>query len=237
MTLAEAIEELRVEIDDRIDTTDLTVNPPSHLTRLEPSIPASGSIDGANLLFKVKHYPILTATPISDAVQVTDQANTAFVVDEPNSDFLRGIVALTAAPTNPPSTEIRVTYFSQFFFDEQLRRFIRQGVKFIGIGRAPVADSDSLGVPEPLELPIFKFASHLAYKMLSTKTADWFPVGAGGKDADPSEVPKHYKALAEECMEEATKLRDDFYQRQGRQFAPTMAISVPSNQPPWTPTR
>lgn len=236
LTLGEAVVELRNQIDDRVDVSDVADNPPSHISRLEPGIPVSGLIDGSNDRFRVAHYPVLTSGTIGDVIQVEDQAGNAFTVDVPGSDFLRGIIRLTLAPSNPPSQEIRITYFSKFFFDEQLRKFIRQGVKFCGVSQAPVADGDALGVGEGLHDAVLAFASYLAYKLLSTKTADFFNFSAGGKTEDKGEVPKNWADLAKTAYADAIKLRSDPYIRQGRRDAPATGFAAfPSA--PYTPPR
>jgi hypothetical protein len=236
LTLGTAVTALRNEIEDRVDVTALTTNPPSHLSRLEPGIPVSGVIDGVNKRFRVRHYPVLTAATIADVIQVEDQAGNAFLVDVPTSDFLRGIIALTTAPASATSTEVRFTYFSRWFFDAQLVEFLQRACEFVGVGAVPTLTTDPLGVGESQQPTALKFAAHLCAKMLSTKTAEFFDVSAGGKDASASEIPKMYKALADELYTEAKELLENPYTRQGRREAPALSITAyPSGT--YTPSR
>lgn len=231
LTLGEAVQQVRREVDDWIDTSDLTGDPPSHISRLELATPVSGAIDGTNLRFRVAHYPVLEV-----GIEVEDQKGNPFVVDLAGTDLLRGLIKLTAAPTNPPSEEIRITYFSAFVKEADLRRFVQRGVRFVDISTTPAGDSDPLGVPEGLEQAIIEFAKSLFYEVVSTKTADFFRFAAGGKEEDKGEVPKNWNDLMKFARAEATRLRDDYYTRKGRRNVAAMGISVAPTAP-YTPTR
>lgn len=223
LTLGQAITALRIEIEDRVDVSSISTNPPSHLSRLEPGSPVSGSIDGVNKRFRVRHYPVLTAATIGDVVQVENEAGLAYAVDTGASDFLRGIIALTSAPASGV-LEVRFTYFSQFFFDAQLTDFLQRGCEFVGVGAIPATSADPLGVGEAQQPTVLKFAAHLCAKMLATKTAEFFDFDAGGKSAGASEVPKMWKALADELYEEAKELLENPNTRQGRALAPAVSF-------------
>lgn len=232
MTLAQAVLALRREVDDWIDTSSLQADPPSHVSRLEPAIPVAGSINGIGTKFRVRHYPVLSV-----GIQIEDQLGTPFVFAPATSDLAKGLIDLTAAPVNPPSTEIRITYFSMFAQDGMLKVFLQRGVKFVDVSSTPTADTDPIGTPEGLETAVIEFAKSLYYEMLSTKTADFFDFGAGGKTEGKSAVPQNWTELAKLAYAKAVQERDDFYKRKGRRNAPALGVSTPQDQRAWTPNR
>ena len=237
---AEARAQIRSDIQDRIDTTDINLNPPSHLSRNEPAIPVTGSFDAVNKKFRVRHYPLLSkiVATVETLIQVTDQVGAAYIVDTVLTDYLRGIVALTAAP--PTTTKkLLITYFSFWYTDDELNRTIEEAADFILEGGSGVTD-DATNYPfaDGLRPPFFAFARYKIFDALSTKTADFFDFSAGGKDEAKAEVPKMYQTKSEAAFDQAQTLRDAFYKRQGRQFVPAMGFVTPAQRgQPFTPPR
>lgn len=231
---------LRQRIEDRIDTSAITTNPPSHFSRAERATPLTGVVLGSTR-FKVRHYPLLSKIVggVEQLIQVIDQAGTAFVVDTANTDYLRGIVAVTV-PVGAASKRILVSYFDQWYLDGQLNDFLDEAYKFIMPGANPVADDVTIyNMADNLEPAMLKYAEHLVCKANAKKDADFFNYTAGGKTEDKAEVPKTWLKLAQTALEEARQLRSDVYGgRQDRAKAPAFRIGAPAGlQVPYTPPR
>lgn len=220
MTEAEAILELRNELDDLIDTT-VSDPPPSHLAIDEPVL---GPCNGSNTAFRIRHIPVAgTASPFS--LQVRDQDGNAIALASVNN--LTGQFVTSAAPAAGK------TLFAQYYYiyatSEQYRGFFKQGYRFIGA-------SDIGGVSERLYPALFCFVKYLYYVLLSTKTGDFFNSSNGDQSIEKSEISPNYFKMATETKAEAFKLRDDVYQGQGLQYRPAYGYVAPS-QPLYTPPR
>lgn len=220
MTEAEAILELRNELDDLIDITSADP-PPSHLAIDEPVL---GAVNGANKNFRVRHIPIAgAASPFS--LEVRDQNYAAVALASVNA--LTGQFVTTNAPA--AGTTMFAQYYYVYGTDAQYTGWFRQGYRFIGTGTIG-------GVSTNLYPALFCFVKYLYFLMLSTKTGDFFDSSNGDQSINKSAISPNYFKMATETKAEAFKLRDDVYQGQGLQYRPAYGFVAPV-QPLYTPPR
>jgi hypothetical protein len=218
LTEAQAIVQLRRELDDNADTAS-TDPPPSHLAIDEPAL---GSVNGANTNFRVRHFPLAgTAAPFS--LEVRDETYAAVSVASVNR--FTGQFVTTGAPA--AGKTLFCQYYYQYATDEQFRSFLQQGYRFINA-------SSMATVPENLYPALFAFVKYLYYLMLSTKSGDFFDSTVGDQTITKSHVPRLYFDMATETKEEAFKLRDDVKLGQGDQLRPAYGFVAP-RQPLYTP--
>jgi hypothetical protein len=222
LTEAQAIVRFRKEINDNIDTAS-TNPPPSHAAIDEPMV---GPINAANTVFRVRHMLMLPlGAPV---VTVKDQAHAVLAVT--SVDGILGLVTMTAAPASPAVLGLFATYRYAFFTDAQLQVFLQAGYEFVS------ADAIT-SIVEGLYPAMFAFAKAQAYEMIADNSGDFFDFTVGGETASKGEVTDRWQQKANDARKLASDLRKGFYTTNDRRERPAMAISVPDNQPPWTPTR
>lgn len=225
-TRVDARDELRKQLNDRIDTADVTVDPPSHLHRRELSTPANGAINGGNH-FLVKHYPMLSKETggLETLIQAVDENNGSYIVSIPDTDYLRGDVFLDPAPNAVQA--VFISYFSQWYLDSELNQALAEAQSFIGVQPVP-DDATELNVEFGLRPALLMYAKCVVFEANSTKSADFFDHQAGGKVESKAEVAKQWEAKAEKAKKQAEVLRDDFYTRKGQRNAPAFGIGAPA---------
>lgn len=239
-TLQAAVNAVRRRVNDWIDTSAVTTDPPSHLSRLEPAIPRSGKIDGLNVFFSVSHYPVVSkvVAGVETVVTVQDDKGNLFAIDVAATDYTRGILALQLAPDPGTSAVIMATYFSMFYQDARYIDWINRGLNWMGFPEVAALGDLVSGLPDGLKRALVEFAASQAFLANSQQSADFFNFSVGGKTEDMADVAKNWREEAAAANKLALQMRNDYYNpRQGRALAPAMAISVPSDQQPWTPTR
>jgi len=238
-TLQEAVNAVRRRVNDWIDTTALTTDPPSHLSRLEPAVPRSGKIDAVNKFFTITHYPVLSKVVGGAETIVTaqDDKGNLFPIDVAGTDYVKGVLKLQTAPDPSTSAIILATYFSMFYQDGRYIDWINRALNWAGFPEVALL-TDKVAIPDGMKRALVEFAASQAFLANSQQSADFFNFSVGGKTEDMEDVAKNWREEAASSNKLALQMRNDFYNpRQGRALAPAMAISVPSDQPPWTPTR
>lgn len=226
-TRADARAELRQQLNDRIDTADVTVNPPSHLHRRELSTPANGAINGGNH-YLVKHYPMLSKVDGDDLetlIQAVDELNASYIVDPFSTDYLRGDVFLDPPPNGVQA--VFISYFSQWYLDSELNQALAEAQTFIGVQPVP-DDATELNVDFGLRPALLMYAKCVIFEANSTKSADFFDHQAGGKVENKAEVAKQWEDKAAKSKKQAEVLRDDFYTRKGQRNAPAFGVGAPA---------
>jgi hypothetical protein len=220
VTEAQAIVQIRQELDDNIDTTS-TNPPPSHQAIDEPVLQP---VDGVNNTFRVRHRPLIGSTP-SFTLVVRNQLYA--ILTTTSVDPVTGIFTLTSVPA--AGVTLFGTYQYAFATDGQYSAWLSQACRFLSVTTVP-------NVVDGLQPAMFAFVKYLYFLFLATKSGDFFDSTVGGKTVSLASVPARYFSMATETKAEAFKLRDDYYQTQGQQFRPSYGFVAP-RQVRYTPPR
>lgn len=180
-----------------------------------------GAIDGVNTLFKTFEYRRLTdfttvAAPLG--VYVNSVQTTAA-----SDDKMSGTFTLTVPPTTTTRDVVTASYYYQWFFDADLDVFLQNASSWLGFGLVYT------NIPDGLNVAALRFAAQEAYEAAAMKYSTRLSETYKLEDAPSEEILKSvsaFKDMADSFMDKATKLRDDFYTRQGQSLAPNFAFSL-----------
>lgn len=175
-----------------------------------------GLQDGTNTKFKTLEFRRVisfTTAPAPVGVYVDEAPATVSADDLDSGEF-----TLATAPSD--GAAVRATYYIQFFTDAELNEFLLSAAQWLGL---ETVDSIISGL-QPAAL---KFAAGEAYQKLALKFADTMADVFQLEDA-PQEKKLNpvtqYQGMSKQMFEQATKFRDDFYQRQGRTKQPLFGM-------------
>jgi hypothetical protein len=175
-----------------------------------------GRTNGVNVVFQSLEFRRVTDLSTASApagVFVNDVAVTV------TSDIPEvGEVTLTAAPAN--GTEVRATYYYQWFLDPELEQFIQYAVNWLGPG------NDITQVVQGLRPAVVQHAAGLAYQKLAVRWAENWSMVYKLEDApkDPAIVIKGYNDMAKSALLQAETLRKQYYSRQDLNEQPIFAF-------------
>ena len=149
--------------------------------------------------------------PLGVFVEGVRAANTEFSADDLDSG------EFTFATPPAAGSEIQCTYYTQWFTDEELNVFLTIASDWLGLG------SNYQNMPEGLRPSAKKFASAEGYQKMAARfsqtLADTYKV-QDQKSPETEPTIQSFWDMAKICREEASKLRDDYYTRQGQSLAP-----------------
>ena len=169
-----------------------------------------GILNGVNTSFKTfepRRITDLTTATGSFGVFV-NSAPVTVTADE--MEF--GQFTLAAAPDNTDTLE--ASYYVQWFTDSELDSFLLTGAQWLG-------QITVVNVQEGLRPAALKYACAEAYQKLAVRWSQLESVQYKMADSDPKNSPiNEYKSLADMFRKDATKSRDEFYERQGRSLQP-----------------
>lgn len=201
MTWSNASSELRTLLSD---------GPTDKLRHLKFAI---GIINGANKNFKTFEYRRITNLKTEASAFLGVFVNNTKVTlssDDPST----GDFVLTAAPAD--GYDVLCSYYYQWFLDSELDTFLQNGADWLGLGT-------TLQVPPGLHAAVMKYAAHDAFQKLSLRFSESLSAVYRTEDAPDQSLESMvgtYKKLADNLYDEAVKLRDDYYKRQGRALQP-----------------
>lgn len=182
-----------------------------------------GRIEGANKIFKTFEFRRVTNLTTADSpfgVYVgPTQMGTLVTVDADN--VAMGEFILNVAPDGP-NTVVEATYYYQYFLDSELAQFLKNAAQWLG-------GTDALTIAPGLQPAALAYASFIGMKKLAQKSTDYISQTyllqdqPGSKNTD---LISNFIKLADEYFKDATKMRDDFYTRQGQSLAPLFGTVV-----------
>lgn len=176
-----------------------------------------GQINGTNDLFKTFEFRRVTDFTSSTAplgVYVNDAPVGAAASDDPAT----GYFTLTSPPVD--GDVVNCTYYIQWFLDTELDQFLLTATNWLGFA------DNVINTPEGLRPSSLNYAAGEAYQKLALRWAENISETYRLEDSpDPKrfEIVKQYQDAAQNFKEEARKLRDDFYTRQGQSLSPLFA--------------
>lgn len=175
-----------------------------------------GFTNGTNTLFKTFEKRRVTNFATAGAplgVYVND-----VLVTSTADDLETGTVTLAAAPAE--GARVRGIYYVQWFTDAQLNTFLSNAANFLGFG-----DTFS-NISGGLKNAAVKYACADAYQEMAKRFSEMISDGFRWEDLPVDALKKtqeSYLALEKNFRDQAFKLRDDFYKRQGASEAPLYA--------------
>lgn len=187
-----------------------------------------GQIDGTNTIFKtfeirrVTNFTVTNTFPLGVYKNGVLVASANVAQDDPAS----GTFQLTSAPSQTGRDVIDATYYYQWFLDSDLDGFLQNASTWLGFA-GPTYNT----VPDGLNAAALRFAGQEAYVALSSQYATRLSSVYKLEDAPNEDILKSvqaFKDMAGSYMKEATKLRDDFYTRQGQSQAPLFNLALGS---------
>jgi hypothetical protein len=206
MSWANAISDLRTVLSDG----------PTDKLRAFKSI--FGRQDGINTVFKTFEFRRVTdfaasgiAAPFGIYIDGVRLAASGIASDDPQT----GYFTLSAAPTD--ANRVEATYYLQWFTDAELDSFMIRSANWLGLG------DDYTEIVSGLKASALKFALYEAYTKLALRFAENIVETYRLQDAPDEkrmEIVKAYQDAASKSLDDATALRDDFYKRKGKSYAP-----------------
>jgi len=178
-----------------------------------------GTQDGTNKKFKTFEYRRVTNL-VTGAGELGAYVNGVKQVVT-SDDLEMGIFNLTNAPTN--NDTVNATYYAQWFLETELSSFLENAGQWL-------QSSDQFqNIPDGLHQSALKYAAHDAYQKIGfrfTETATSTYRLEDVPDLQLKDVVKDLLELSKNMYDEAEKLRDEYYTRQGRPQQPLTGISV-----------
>ncbi len=184
-----------------------------------------GVQNGLNTAFKTLEFRRITAfTDVAQPTNIGVFKNGVRLVpgvdvltdDLPSSEF-----TLAVAPIN--ADQILCTYYIQFFIDSELVIFLQNASRWLGFS------DDYTQVPTGLQPSALKYATADGYQKLSMRWAEHLSETYRTEDSvDPKrmEIVSAYHKASITFRDDATKLRDHFYTRQGRSLSPLFGSNL-----------
>lgn len=183
-----------------------------------------GYCDGINKIFKTVETRYV---PLSVKVyKVTGSTITLLTIatDYTEDDPVAGDILMVTAPI--ANAVIKASYYWRHFIDSELNFFLINAAQKLG------GFTDPTLIDPDLQPAAIHFAAADAYEKLAVRwmerLSEQYLVedSPGVGDGKPMPKPEDFAKLADFMMKRALTLRDDFYKRQGRRFAPSVGIAI-----------
>lgn len=176
-----------------------------------------GDINGTNTKFKTLEFRRVTNFTSASSPLGVFVAGAAVTVSA--DDVSTGEFNLSAAPAD--GSELRCTYYYQWFLDSELDGFLKDAARFVAAG-------ETIGnTIEQLRQAALQYAAYDAYQKLALRWAQRLSeVYRLEDEVDGKAAENPFFKLATACRKCAMDLRDDYYKRQGQQFQPAYGFSM-----------
>jgi hypothetical protein len=185
----------------------------------------TGNTDGENTTFFTWDKRVF-----EDTLEV--YVNGVLSDDASLEDPIPGKIVFGTAPDR--GSEIRATYYWQWWSDAELINFLNKGAEQIGIFEQAVttaaSDQAYLLIPPGLKTPTLKFAAHMAqdalveYLMARKHSGEFLIEQDGNTDEGYAKLVAQLQEQSKQYMKDSIFLADRYYKRQGRAFAPAFGI-------------
>lgn len=180
-----------------------------------------GQIDGVNIRFKTFEFRRVTNFTTASAplgIYIDQQLVMPALVatDDPTS----GYFTLASAPT--PGQVIEASYYVQYFLDSEITTFLRLACNWLGFG------DDYTQIPGGLQAATIQYVSADAYQKLASRFSEHLSETyrlEDMPDVQRQALIAEYKEAGAQAREQAHKLRDEYYTRQGQHLAPLFAVN------------
>lgn len=179
-----------------------------------------GQVDGSNKLFKSFEFRRVTDFSASGTVAPLGVYVNEAIVPVSGDNPEIGVVELASAPAARDT--VQGVYYVQWFKDSELTFFLQEASQWLGGG------SDFSTVAPGLRPAALEYAACEAYKKLANKfvenQSDTYRF-EDSPDPNKQSMVDTYMKMADGCLDQANKLRDDFYGRQGQANAPLTGVA------------
>lgn len=205
-----AVADLRIKLSD------------GEQDRLRSLKPVLGDLNGTNRLFKTFEYRRVsdfTQNAFPFGVYLNQTRLDSSVIA--NDDTTTGYFELVNAPVD--GDELTATYYYQWFTDTECDQFLRQGANWLDAG------DDYSAVGSQLRPAALCYAASEAFQKLSLRfvenSSEIYRL-EDAPDADKKSLPEQYRDAAAAMLDQAIKLRNDYYDgRAGQALQPIVAFA------------
>lgn len=212
MALADLITELRILVND---------TPTSNTIVRETPV---GVLDGSNTHFRLQNTNVVPGS-VYVTMGSTFRTQAGFTTDTANA-----LLAFTSAPAaNTKPWE--VDYNFQWFTDTDHTQFLCEGSGVLGY-----SSTDPTTVPAALYHAMMKFACAAFWRRRSSQYAHKYASSGGQVGHSVDVVTKAFNQLAKDAFAEGEKLRDAYWNKQGRKLSPASGTTT-YNIDPGSPIR
>lgn len=200
-TDAEALEDVRAKLSD------------GNQDKFGFRKPCFGLTNGDNTTFKTfewRRVTDLTDTEFPLGVFVNGESVSVSEDFPDTGDF-----QLSDAPVD--GDKVEASYYSQWFSDDELRKFLVKATQWLGMGRDFTTLQDVI-IPAALEYAASEAYAKLALRW-AVRVSEMYRV-EDAPDEKRMAIVDSYKAAATQALKDATEKRDAVYTRQGQSLAP-----------------
>lgn len=174
-----------------------------------------GEVNGTNARFKTFEFRRITNFTLTQGVYVDGVLQPTVNISSDSPDTGEFIFVSGSIPVDGDIVE--ASYYTQWFIDSELTSFLGYAAQWL------LSTTDFTTVPDGLQPCALHYASSEAYKKMAQKwrilQSDMFKVEDAPEEQASGRVDSFIK-MAEFYREEALKLRNEFYKRQGRSLQP-----------------
>jgi hypothetical protein len=184
-----------------------------------------GPIDGVNATFTTFEYRRTVAFNVATGVigVFKNGVNINGFVSSDDTDS--GIFTLSASgiPSNVSRDSLTATYYYQWFSDADLDQFLANASTWLGFS------TTYINIPDGLNASCLRFAAQEAYEAAAAKYSTRISEVFQLEDAPSEDILKSiaaFKDMADNFLQKAVTMRDDFYKRQGQPLAPNFGFQL-----------
>lgn len=180
-----------------------------------------GQIDGVNRRFKTFEFRRVTDFSLATGSLGVYLDQTLLPTSAIASDDLTtGYFTLV----NPPaaSSVLEATYFVQYFLDSEIETFLRMTANWLGLAE------NYLDIPVGLQPAAIQYVSAEGYQKLASRFSEHLSETyrlEDMPDVTRQALIAEWKNAGAQARDQAHKLRDEFYTRQGQHLAPLFAVN------------
>jgi hypothetical protein len=189
-----------------------------------------GSADGSNAVFKTLEFRRITDfTTVDETGPVGIYVNgekfgplaLPLDYDDPGSGYFK--FAALSVPIS--GAVIEATYYIQYFLDVELETFLRLAQNWLGFG------DNYANIPQGLRPAALQYAAAEGYQKLamrfSSQLSETYRL-EDMPDVKQTALLAEYKQASEVSRQQAHKLRDEYYTRQGQSLSPLFGVYSPA---------
>lgn len=191
-----------------------------------------GAIDGDNKSFITYDKRIL-----EDTLEIyVNNVSVGFTLE----DAIKGTITISSAPDK--NSKVEASYYWQFWLDDELTNFLNKGAEATSQWTSAIPDNAYLQILPGLKTAALMLAASLANRSLiqylvnRRHSEEFLLEQDGNSDSGFSQMINALQKVADQYWSDGLKMRDDFYQRQGKRNAPAFAIKQ-SNLKQYGPRR
>lgn len=187
-----------------------------------------GDVNGVNVRFKTYEFRRVTdfsTEPDSSALGVYVNGVKIPAADIASDDLATGFFSLEASAVPSASSVVEASYYMQYFIDSEIESFLRLASNWLGL-----ADGFA-SIPQNLRPAALQYATGEGYQKLAMRFSEHSSETYRLEDMPDDRrmaIIAEYKNSAAQAKDQATRLRNDAYTRQGQSLAPLFGTFSPA---------